>query len=263
MTDKPKEKKDDLEEILEAAGADKRKEIEKDVDKYLKEASPDSISQMMEFKFGNLDVGTREFFHGVYNKIKKYVADNKLVGKQDEESITKILEEYVLTALQDLGHVEKAAALMYKKRADAGQIGGADRRNDELLRLANQHMGIGRGEWNRLMNNLRSGTATNLYSGLKQFTDDAAEGTVEAFLNKERDFLESKHGKYNINAHVFNYMRSRHGYRIRPKELLNKLEREPRETIPLYHQAEDLKKKKMLGAMGIEEDESKKEPVYK
>lgn len=251
---KDKDKNDDLEDILNAAGEEKRKLIGKDVEKYLKLSSPESVAEMQEFKFGDLGVGTREFFHGVYNKIKKYMVENKLVGKQDDDSVAKILEEYVLTALQDLGHVEKSAAIMYKKRASAGQLGGSDKRIDELLRISNQYMGIGRGEWNRLLQNLRSGNVTNIYSGLKQFTDDAAEGTVEAMLNKEREILETKHGKYNINANIFKYMKDRHGYRIRPKELLGKLERETMFNIQTYHQAEDLKKKRMAGAMGVEEE---------
>jgi hypothetical protein len=260
MTDKKKEK-DDLEEILEAAGSEKRKEVEKDVDKYLKLSSPESIVEMQEFKFGPLKTGTREFFQGVYNRVKKYVTENKLVGKQDEESINKILEEYVLTALQELGHVEKSAVLMYKKRAQAGELGAADKRSMELLKMANEYMGIGQGEWFRLVNNLRSGNITQFYSGLKQFTDDAAEGTVEALVKKEREFLESKHGKYNVNAHIFKYMKDRHGYRIRPKELLHKLDREPFLNIQTYHQAGELKKKTSEGAIGVEEE--KKEPTYK
>jgi len=222
-------------------------------EKHLKYSSSESRRKMKHHEFEKLGAGTEAFFRQVYESTKVHATKEKLIGKNDDDSIAQVLEKYVLDALSQLGVKEKDDAEWYKARLDSKKFEGPKQRMEELLRIANKHFGVSQQEWNQLVGSLKSGEEDQFYEALNHLSGTLADRLIQLRVQKHAETTVEKHGEKAFNVYTIKEMQDKFKYRIKKQELHDVLDSSILENAQRYHGAKRFYEKKHLKSLHLEE----------
>ncbi|MFH1916493.1 MAG: hypothetical protein ABIJ21_04465 [Nanoarchaeota archaeon] len=232
-------------------------------DKHLKLSSKESKGEMRQYKFEKLGMGTKKYFEDVYYTTTNFAKKEGLIGKTDDESVVKILEKYVFSALEGLGAVEKHDIAFYKAKVESKQFKTPKEKLGALLGMMKNNLNVNQYQMNNLISGLKQGDEEVFYDVLEKFSDQVQETVINKRIEKDRTSLEDKYGAKAFNAYIHHKLGKEKKLGMKPDRLAELLEAEVGQNVDVYHNAIEETDKKRLKALGLEPLKDEKDKYKK
>ncbi len=176
---------------------------------------------------------------------------------QDDESVANTIEDFIMTALYQMGGEEQNDAEEYLLFKDSGEYKEHGARIQALASLARDHLGLEPNEIG-LMQQVFSDKNTEVeekYSILRQVTDKLKKEIGRVHLNKRYEKAVARGDKNRFTAYMIKKIGDDHG--AKPDNIAKELIAGARSQTEKYHTIKDQKDAKSYAKLGYKSPEVK------